>query len=157
MPPRDRKTAAPRRRVRPAAPPGEGPPPASPRAASSAPAAASKRKRPGAEEVRGPLRFMPLAKAEAPAPSLMGDDLTAALHADFAAFGRRAIVKLRNEKPADYLKIIAALSPRRPPSDPDDKDAEADPFARLSDAELIDALAAVRALAAAADPAGGGD
>jgi hypothetical protein len=106
----------------------------------------------------GPLKFTApdapdpaIAEAEAlsgaPLPEAMGEALAATLRDDFAAYGREAIAKLRHEKPADYLKIIAALAPRHAedPKAPNSKEG-GDPFARLSDTELMDALDAVRGL-----------
>ncbi len=42
----------------------------------------------------------------------LGEAFLEALHEDFKAFGKEAIIKCRDEKPDQYLKVIASLMPR---------------------------------------------
>ncbi len=63
------------------------------------------------------------------ARSKLGEDFVAALHEDFAAHGVAAIQKMREEKPGDYVRVIASLLPK-----------ELDVQARLSVADVLDAL-----------------
>jgi hypothetical protein len=111
--------------------------------------------------IKAPAERADRIDAPAPAPDTaaadrraFGEDFFAMLCADFVAHGGEAIAKLRGEKPADYLKVIAALLPKHAEAaSPADRDE--DPFALLSDADLADALAVVRALAGARDEAAG--
>jgi hypothetical protein len=73
----------------------------------------------------------------------IGEDFVAALRADFERGGRRALAKFRNDKPAEYLKVIAAILPRDVHAETDPK---ADAVQRLSDADLAEALATLRSL-----------
>lgn len=60
---------------------------------------------------------------------------------DFAAYGREAIVSMRTEKPAEYIRAIASLMP---------KELEITrPLDDVSDDELSAAITAVRAVIAA--------
>ena len=52
-----------------------------------------------------------------------------ALEADFIAHGAKAIAALRDDKPTDYVKIVAALRAK-------DAGAAADPLREMTDAEL---------------------
>ena len=69
------------------------------------------------------------ARSRAPAADL-GASFLEALAEDFREHGRSAIVKLREDKPADYLKAVAT---HLPAETEDDADAL---FAPYSDAEL---------------------
>ena len=42
----------------------------------------------------------------------VNDDFLAAVTADFEAHGPDAIVKMREEKPADYVRMVASLLPK---------------------------------------------
>src|SRR5438105_2877872 len=42
----------------------------------------------------------------------LGEDLIAALHADFAVHGESVIAKVRDERPEQYLKVIASIIPK---------------------------------------------
>lgn len=53
--------------------------------------------------------------------------------ADWQLNGKAAIAKVREEKPDQYIKIVASLLPK-------DINLNADPYADLSDNELIQAL-----------------
>jgi hypothetical protein len=74
----------------------------------------------------------------APDQALRADFLKA-LHDDFAAHGVAAIVAYREEKPADYLKIIASILPK-------EAGPKRDALEGISDDEL---LARIRVLDAA--------
>jgi hypothetical protein len=76
-------------------------------------------------------------------------DFLKALADDFAAHGVAAIVAYREEKPADYLKIIASVLPK----DAGDAPARNSPPG-MSDDEL---LARIRLLDAAISAANNGD
>jgi hypothetical protein len=52
-----------------------------------------------------------------------------ALEADFIAHGAKAIAALRNDKPTDYVKIVATLRAK-------DAGGAADPLREMTDAEL---------------------
>ncbi|MDF2812020.1 MAG: putative bacteriophage protein [Microvirga sp.] len=70
----------------------------------------------------------------------LGEDFLSALYADFQQHGPAVIAKVRQTKPAAYLKVVASLLPREVKLDaPDLRD--------LSDAELT---AIIKATAAAA-------
>ena len=73
---------------------------------------------------------------------LQGDFLRA-IADDFATHGKRAIVTMREEKPAEYIRAIASLMP---------KELEITrPLDDVSDDELNAAITAVRAVIAAQD------
>jgi hypothetical protein len=69
-------------------------------------------------------------------------DFMRALADDFEAHGRKAIVRVREEHPSDYLRIIAALMPKE--LDVGTK------FAVLNDDEIAAGIAALQSLIAAA-------
>lgn len=46
------------------------------------------------------------------ARSKLGEDFLKALAADFAEHGVEAIIKVRTEKPSDYVKVVASLMPK---------------------------------------------
>lgn len=62
-------------------------------------------------------------KAGAPSPNpkgrppgsrnKLGEDFVAALQADFKAHGEEAIKTVREERPQDYLKVIASILPKQ--------------------------------------------
>jgi hypothetical protein len=58
----------------------------------------------------------------------LGEEFLAALYADFQANGPAAIVRVREEKPDAYLKVIASLLPREirieEPSDMTDEELD---------------------------------
>lgn len=43
----------------------------------------------------------------------LGEDFVAALQADFKVHGDAAIKKVREERPQDYLKVIASILPKQ--------------------------------------------
>jgi hypothetical protein len=67
----------------------------------------------------------------------LGEDFLAALYEDFQANGPAAIVRVREEKPDTYLKVIASLLPREirieEPSDLSDEELD-QRIRRLADA-----------------------
>jgi hypothetical protein len=71
----------------------------------------------------------------------LGEDFVAALHADFQENGAAVIQTVRSEKPDQYLKVIASVIPKEFHV----KDVSLED---MSDDELVELLAAVRALAA---------
>lgn len=63
------------------------------------------------------------------ARSKLGEDFVAALREDFTVHGVAAIQKMREEKPGDYIRVIASLLPK-----------ELDVQANLTLADALDAL-----------------
>lgn len=57
----------------------------------------------------------------------LGEAFVEALHADFTSFGVAAIVKVREERPHEYLKVVASLLP---------KELKIERVDELSDSEL---------------------
>ncbi len=43
----------------------------------------------------------------------LGEDFISALQEDFQLHGKRVIVEVRTDRPADYLKIIASILPKQ--------------------------------------------
>lgn len=78
----------------------------------------------------------------------LSEAFISALHADFAEHGVAVIEKVRAEKPADYLKIIASVLPK-------DVNLNAPGLEDMDDEDLLEALEQVRAVVAllAAKPA----
>jgi hypothetical protein len=78
----------------------------------------------------------------------LGEAFISALQADFKEHGDEAIRRTREEKPAEYVKVLASLLP---------KEVEIKrPFEDLSDDELHNAIQLIRA-SIASDPEGSGD
>lgn len=71
----------------------------------------------------------------------LGEDFIAALHADFQDNGAAVIQTVRTEKPDQYLKVIAAVIPK-------EFHVRDVSLEDMSDDELVELLAAVRAIAA---------
>lgn len=82
----------------------------------------------------------------------LGEDFIAALHEDFQAHGKAAIVKVRAEKPDQYLKVIASIVPK-------DLNVNVNNFDGMSDDELRSELRDLAATLAAfvGDAPGEGD
>ncbi len=74
------------------------------------------------------------------APFDLGARFVAALEADFRKHGPSAIEALREDRPADYLKAVAAHLP--PSKEAEDADAA---YAPYSDAEIIAVIEELRA------------
>lgn len=72
----------------------------------------------------------------------LGRALLEALEADFGEHGANAIVSMRERNPADYVRVIAGLLPKELLVKQDTSLDE------ISDAELINVLASIRALLA---------
>jgi hypothetical protein len=73
----------------------------------------------------------------------LGEAFISALCDDFLAHGADVIERVRQEQPAQYVRIIASILPK-------EFAVAGTSLTDLSDAELMDALAAVRVLLAAA-------
>jgi len=81
----------------------------------------------------------------------LGEEFLAALHDDFAAHGRTAIERVREEKPADYMKVIASILPK-------DLNLNLNPAGELTDEELRDRIRTLsEQLGALIDDEGVGD
>lgn len=80
----------------------------------------------------------------------LGEDFIAALHDDFQAHGKAAIVKVRDEKPDQYLKVIASIVPK-------DLNVNVNNYDGMSDDELRDELRGLAATLAAFVGDGAGD
>src|SRR5262245_11976598 len=61
----------------------------------------------------------------------------AALHADFVQHGACAIQRVREERPADYVKIVASILPK-------ELHVQNAPLEDMSDEELMDIVALLR-------------
>jgi len=70
----------------------------------------------------------------------LGEAFVEALQSDFNEHGAAAIVKVREEKPDAYLKVIASILPK-------DVNLNVTALDGLSDDDLLDTIASVRALA----------
>jgi hypothetical protein len=62
--------------------------------------------------------------------------------ADFEEHGPATIAKVREERPADYLKIVASILPK-------ELNVRTNPLEEMSDDELADGIAVLQALIAA--------
>jgi hypothetical protein len=69
----------------------------------------------------------------------LSEEFVAALCEDFERHGIAVIERVRSEKPADYLRVIASVIPREITVNPS-------PLEDMSDDELLDNLAIVRGL-----------
>ena len=67
----------------------------------------------------------------------LGEDFVAALQADFMENGAATIEKVRDERPQDYLKVIASILPK-------EVNVNQSALQELSDDELANILDAVR-------------
>lgn len=72
------------------------------------------------------------------ARSKLGEAFLEALHDDFNAHGVAAIVKVREEKPDQYLKVIASILPK-------DLNVNINQMDNLTDDELIERIRALDA------------
>ena len=71
----------------------------------------------------------------------LGEQFLEALAQDFAEHGQRAIVACREERPTDYIKVVAGLLPK-------ELLLRKDPVDEMSDAEIADALDLLRGMMA---------
>src|SRR5688500_18442363 len=76
----------------------------------------------------------------------LGEDFIQALQADFQEHGRDVIARVREEKPADYMKVVASLLPK-------EFNLNASVLTDLTDDELAEFLAAIRSAKAGGDRA----
>ncbi|WP_375450611.1 hypothetical protein [uncultured Devosia sp.] len=63
----------------------------------------------------------------------LGEDFIAALLADFMEHGKAVIARVRQEKPDQYLKVIALIVPK-------DINLNVDPYGDMTDDDLLAAL-----------------
>jgi hypothetical protein len=71
----------------------------------------------------------------------LSEEFIAALNEDFERHGKAVIETVRKTRPADYLRIVAALIPK-------EFTVEGGSLGDLSDEELMQAIADIRILAA---------
>lgn len=64
----------------------------------------------------------------------LGEAFVADLYADWQANGAETIARVREERPQDYLKVIASILPK-------DVNVKVSPFENMSDEELDAAIA----------------
>jgi len=72
----------------------------------------------------------------------LGEDFLSALQADFAEHGPSTIVKVREERPHEYLKVIAGILPK-------ELNVNTSRVEEMSDDELADGIAALQSILAA--------
>jgi Family of unknown function (DUF5681) len=72
----------------------------------------------------------------------LGEAFIAAMHADFETHGEKVVAQVREEKPDQYLKVIASILPK-------ELTVNAGPLEEMSDDALADILDTVRALVSA--------
>lgn len=80
----------------------------------------------------------------------LGEAFVSALQADFQEHGDEVIKKVREEKPADYLKVVASLLPKQ-------VEIKETPFDGVSDEQLAALVHAATAALSAAGPGIDGD
>ena len=78
----------------------------------------------------------------------LGEDFIAALAADFETNGPETIVKVREERPHEYLKVIAGILPK-------ELNVRTNAVEELSDDELAAAIAVLQSVLATQDAEGG--
>ena len=71
----------------------------------------------------------------------LGEQFLETLAQDFAEHGQQAIVDCREEKPTEYVKVVAGLLPK-------ELLVRKDPVAEMSDEEIADALDVLRGIVA---------
>jgi hypothetical protein len=86
------------------------------------------RRAPGSDPAHGSAAASATAAGPIDAASL-DEAFVKALEADFIAHGAKAIAALRDDKPTDYVKIVAALRAK-------DAGGTTDPLREMTDAEL---------------------
>ncbi len=79
-------------------------------------------------------------RQENPVRDERGEQFVADLFADWEAHGRGVLATLRTEKPADYVRIAAAVLPK-------EKSPNPEPLDELTDAELFERIVRVAARA----------
>lgn len=71
----------------------------------------------------------------------LGEDFLSALQADFSDHGKAAIKTVREERPHEYLKVVASILPK-------EVNVTTNAVTEMSDDELASALAALESLVA---------
>ncbi len=71
----------------------------------------------------------------------LGEQFLETLAQDFAEHGQQAIVDCREEKPTEYVKVVAGLLPK-------EHQVRKDPVGELSDEEIADALDTLKRIVA---------
>lgn len=79
----------------------------------------------------------------------LGEAFVTALHDDFQLHGVAAIEKVRDERPQDYLKVIASLLPKQ-------VEIKETAFDGISEEELAALIVAARSALGVAESGGGG-
>ena len=74
----------------------------------------------------------------------LGEAFISALHEDFKAHGVKVIAQVREEKPDQYLKVVASILPK-------ELNVNTNALGEMSDDELAATLAAIRDLATTVD------
>lgn len=97
---------------------------------------------PAARRAKAPAEKWPLYSAERPqqTQNRLAGRLIAALANDFEKHGAKAVAAIRADSPTNYLRLVASLMPKELHDE--------DPLDEVSDDELVNALAELRALAA---------
>jgi hypothetical protein len=72
----------------------------------------------------------------------LGEDFFAAMAADFEKHGPATIAKVRQERPADYLKIVASILPK-------ELNVRTNPLEEMSDDELAAGIEILQSIIAA--------
>jgi len=80
----------------------------------------------------------------------LGEDFIAALAADFETNGETTIAKVRQERPHEYLKVIAGILPK-------ELNVRTTAVEELSDDELAAGIAALQSILAAQPVSGGSE
>lgn len=79
----------------------------------------------------------------------LGEAFTVALYEDFQAHGTSVIAKVREDEPAQYMRVVASLLPR-------EVKFEANPVSEMSDDELSSLIDIIRAAGAPRTETSGG-
>jgi hypothetical protein len=80
----------------------------------------------------------------------LGEEFIAAMHADFEAHGADTIKRVREERPADYVKVIAGILPK-------ELNVTTNALEELSDDDLAAGIAALQSVLAAHEDADGSE
>ena len=73
-----------------------------------------------------------------PIPDPRGEKFIADIFADWQAYGCSVLETLRTDKPADYVRVAAAVLPK-------ERNVQPEPLDELTDAELFDRIARLMA------------
>jgi hypothetical protein len=80
----------------------------------------------------------------------LGEDFIAAMQADFAEHGAATIKQVREEKPADYIKVVAGILPK-------ELNVRTEALEEIAEDELAAAIVILRSAIAAQQAGGGAD